>query len=86
MSKTLTGETLRNLYQDVEDRFGVTPDQLKGVQRSKKLVSARIYFIRAARQLGYSTPQIGKAINKDNTTVLYHLKNWSGYERTKKRE
>lgn len=54
---------------------GATVEQLKsGWRAPKQLVHARWAFMVACQRRGASTPQIGKRINRDHSTVLYGLR------------
>lgn len=53
--------------------FGVSVVALQGPGRSKPLPSIRQEFCRRAVHLGYSTTKIGKALNRDHTSILYLL-------------
>lgn len=66
---------LSEIREITADVFGVSPDDLKGYPRTSKLVTARRAFIKIARdQKKFSLPQIGRAIKRDHTTVLHHLR------------
>lgn len=50
---------------------GCTLEQMLGPQREH--VPARYQAMRRAYEAGYSTTQIGRALNRDHTTVLYAI-------------
>lgn len=52
---------------------GLTMPQLKSANRSRRLVEARRRIARYLRQHGWSTPEIGRFIDRDHTTILYLL-------------
>ncbi len=55
--------------------FGVKADDLKGKARHKQIVGPRqvaMYLLREDGQL--STPEVGRLLNRDHTTVLHGLK------------
>jgi chromosomal replication initiator protein len=55
--------------------YGVNPDELKGKSRHKQIVVPRqiaMYLVREDAHL--STPDIGRLLNRDHTTVLHALK------------
>lgn len=53
--------------------FGVSEAALRGPGRMRFLVLARREFCLRATVLGYSSTEIGRAINRDHTTVLHLL-------------
>ncbi len=66
--------TLRDTLKDVAREFNVTVEALRGPRRDRPYPQIRAEFIYRARQMQrYSTTQIGMAINRDHTTVLYWL-------------
>ena len=55
--------------------YGVNADELKGKSRQKQIVGPRqiaMYLMREDAHL--STPEIGRVLNRDHTTVLHALK------------
>jgi chromosomal replication initiator protein len=55
--------------------YGVNPDELKGKSRHKQIVGPRqigMYLLREDAHL--SSPDIGRLLNRDHTTVLHALK------------
>jgi len=64
---------LAHILRDVAEEFGATIEQLRGPQR--RFVPARKEFCRRAWEFGrWSSAQIGRAINKDHSVVLRHVK------------
>ena len=68
-----TPSSLETLIASVAQKHGFSAEQLKGPRRPQELVDARWEFIREARAKGHSMPQIGRAINRDHTTVKHAL-------------
>lgn len=67
--------TLADIRDITEDVFGIDHGALKGYSRERHLVRGRRAFIQVAREQGtFSLPQIGKAIKRDHTTVMFHLR------------
>ncbi|MDR1617928.1 MAG: chromosomal replication initiator protein DnaA [Treponema sp.] len=60
----------------VSENFSLTPGDLKGKKRTKKIVSARQLAMYLARDIGgYSTNEIGQDFGgRDHTTVMYSCK------------
>jgi hypothetical protein len=48
--------------------------QLRSEARSKPFVNFRKSFASDARRLGYSLPAIGRALNRDHTTIIYAIR------------
>ena len=49
---------------------GVSVAELRGASREARVVRVRFAVVWAARGLGASTPQIGRALNRDHTTAV----------------
>jgi chromosomal replication initiation ATPase DnaA len=49
-------------------------EDLRGPSRKPEVVEARRLAIRFLRRHGFSFPQIGRYLNRDNSTVQYHVK------------
>lgn len=65
-------DSLRRIMLEVCLSYRVIPNELVGKKRNKVLVLARSEFVKRARnETDASFPRIGKAINKDHTTVIY---------------
>lgn len=66
---TLRGEALIR----VANMFGVTPGAMKGETRHAPVVAAHKYFMREMHEAGLSSGTIGRLLNRDGSTVRYHL-------------
>ena len=68
--------TLDDLLFEVANRFGVSPDDVKGKCRDTDIIIARHVYCALAWTVfpNYSVVTIGKLINKDHATVLFALK------------
>jgi hypothetical protein len=65
-------DLLRQILLEVCLAYRVIPNELVGKKRNKVLVLARAEFIKRARtETNASFPRIGRAINKDHTTVIH---------------
>jgi chromosomal replication initiation ATPase DnaA len=53
--------------------YGVTPDHLTGPDRTRGIAQARQAAFSAAHQEGHSIAAIGRAFNRDHTTVMHGL-------------
>jgi Bacterial dnaA protein helix-turn-helix len=53
--------------------FGVKPSQLLSSDRSQKMVAFRARVATELRAFGFSLPEIGRALNRHHTSVLYLL-------------
>jgi chromosomal replication initiation ATPase DnaA len=58
----------------VARRHGMSIDVLRGKSRSAPLVRIRQLAMSEARDAGYSLPEIGRALNRDHTTVLHGIR------------
>lgn len=63
---------LSDILQSVSAKYGATPDQLKGPQRCFAM-ARREFCVRASNVGKWSVTQIARALNKDHTTVCYHI-------------
>lgn len=72
-ASTTTHTQLAHIMQGVAEEFGATIEQMRGPQR--RFVPARKEFCRRAWEFGrWSSVQIGRALNRDHTVVLHHVK------------
>ena len=62
------------LMPQICKKFGITPEQLRGYSREKKFVEARKRFIWLAYKRGWSSTQTGRVLNRDHSSILYHIK------------
>jgi hypothetical protein len=63
---------LKQIMLEVCLAYRVIPNELVGKKRNKVLVLARAEFVKRARnETDASFPRIGRAINKDHTTVIH---------------
>jgi chromosomal replication initiation ATPase DnaA len=65
---------LHALVEDAAREAGCTVAQMLGYQRNQGAKFARWRAMRRAHEDGYSLPQIGRAFNRDHTTVIYGLR------------
>ena len=56
------------------NRLGYTSQQICGARRTKELVNARFVIARQYADQGHSLSQIGRAMNRDHTSILSLLK------------
>ena len=69
------GATPSSILLAVARYFGVTADDLKGKARNKEIVVPRhiaMYLLREDAHL--STPEVGRLLNRDHTTVLHGMR------------
>lgn len=65
-------DLLKKILLEVCLAYRVIPNELVGKKRNKVLILARAEFIKRARtETDASFPRIGKALNKDHTTVIH---------------
>jgi hypothetical protein len=65
------GPPRRALAGRICQKHQLTMEQLRGTSRTAPLTFARFEFYYQAFLLGKSSPEIGRFINRDHTTVLY---------------
>ncbi|MGE5500595.1 MAG: helix-turn-helix domain-containing protein [Ignavibacteriales bacterium] len=69
--------SLRDIIREVAEDHGLTPEDITGRSRCRKIAHARQDAMWRARQVKwasgaprYSAPMIGRALNRDHSTVL----------------
>lgn len=65
----------RQIIREVATCYGVSPELLVSKCRVHRLLPARIEIAKLLRARGYSTPQIGRIMNRDHTTIVFYLGN-----------
>ena len=55
----------------VAAKYGITPEEVVGGGSRRELVRARKEIAQECRTLGYSYPQIGAALKKHHSTIIY---------------
>jgi hypothetical protein len=64
----------RQVLREVAAQNGLHPLQIVGSVCTMRFVRARVEVARRlAAERGYSTPQIGRILNKDHTTIVFYL-------------
>ena len=63
----------RAIIREVAATCAVTPGNIFTRCRTRAAVHARIEIAKRLRDRGYSTPQIGRVLNRDHTTIVYYL-------------
>ncbi len=67
---TLARYTGREIIDRVAKLHDVDPDDLTGPSRMPCLCAARREVMRELRAKGWSTPRIGRLLNRDHSTVV----------------
>lgn len=67
-------EAIDQIFKAIDRETGVTREQITGKSRLQQIVYARAIAAWFLRQSGLSYPQIGKVINRQHCTVIYHLR------------
>lgn len=66
-----TAAIVRRIVQEVGEKHGLTREQLCGEGRAKHLAWARHeMFWRLRRETTWSLPRLGRALNRDHTSLL----------------
>lgn len=68
--------TETEIFYTVERETGIDQRFIKSTSRNKDIVRARAMFCEIARSRGFSYPEIGRAINRDHSTVMYLVKEY----------
>lgn len=63
----------REIIRAVAARHKLQPHDILGPDRFGHFVEARRETMIRLREAGYSYPQIGKFLNRDHTTVVFHV-------------
>jgi chromosomal replication initiation ATPase DnaA len=71
-----------SIIPHVCNKHGITPDELTGPRRYPHLVKARREVIRHMRARDYSLPRIARALHRDHTTILHHMRAMGLQEKT----
>ena len=58
---------------DIAEPHGYTVEDILGKSRMKHLVSVRRLCVLMLRGRGYSTPEIGRLMNRDHSTIVHAL-------------
>ena len=66
--------TIRAIIRDASVLTGIPVPDIIGHKRTKEFVRVRQAVMWEARRQGYSLPQIGRALNRDHTTVIHGLR------------
>ena len=59
-------------------------DKVKGEYQGERLVKARAIFSYIGREKGFPCKELGRAINRDHASVLYHAKRYKDVLDTEK--
>lgn len=72
--------TLSERFADLLERHGVTWRELTGASQAKTLIRPRLEVYRALFADGWSASAIGKACNRDHTSILYYIRKWGQHD------
>jgi chromosomal replication initiation ATPase DnaA len=65
---------ISDIIREVCEKRGISKKELLSKRRYRYLALARREISQRAYRWDYSLEQIGRAINRDHTTVLHHLR------------
>ena len=65
---------LTAIIEQVASEYEVEPDDLGGPSKLGLFVRPRHEVMRRARESGFSLSEIGRALNRDHTTVMHGIK------------
>lgn len=66
--------TGRQIIARIAKLHDVDPEDIVGPSRTPELCEARFCIMRELRTKGWSTPRIGRLLNRDHSTVLHGLR------------
>ena len=66
--------SIRQIVRDVAAAYGVTPGEILGPNRQRRLVVPRQEAMRRASAAGKTLTQIGKVMGRDHTTIRHGIK------------
>jgi len=79
-------EELKELYRIVEERMGISEEQIKSNIKPTEIVDARrVVAIVLSKNTGMNLEKIGHAIGRDHSTVCHYKKTTDGLIETDKR-
>jgi len=77
---------MTELYEVIENRLGISKDQILGKSRYRPIVDARMVLVYILRTYNKETLQsIGKIIDRDHSAVINLIKRFDDYTTTDKR-
>lgn len=71
---SLTRYTGREIIARIAKLHDVEPDDITGPSRASEICEARFCVMRELRAKGWSTPRIGRLLNRDHTTIVHGLR------------
>jgi chromosomal replication initiation ATPase DnaA len=77
-------QTFAQLAARVANRHGIAVRLMLSPQRYKHLVAARAELYAGLRAMGWSYPDIGRACDRDHTSIMYALGACANKERRRK--
>lgn len=66
-------DTLKEVLDKINVPYSYLPI-LKGIRRTRELVKIRVLLSKELHDKGYTYSQIGRVLNKDNTTIGYYVR------------
>lgn len=69
-SMALRDEVVGKMFSIVLQNEGISSREILAEIREQPVVEVRLAMYLALRKMGFSTPQIGRRLNRDHTTVI----------------
>lgn len=73
---SLTREQIVDMCADITTRHGVTWKDVTGSGQAAHYIRPRLEIYRRLLDLGWSYSAIGRACNRDHTTIIYYIEKW----------
>lgn len=68
-------EQIEKIIREVAEKHELPVERLLGRQRSGELIPARVEIaVRLRNELKMSYPQIGRAMGRDHSSIMYYIK------------
>ena len=65
---------IHEIINDCAEKHGLSANEITGVNRFSEIVEARWDVIIKARKFGHTKSAIGRALNRDHTTIIHACK------------
>lgn len=74
--RDLSKPSKAQILEEVCRRHGVAPERIKGRERNKDIARIRIEASGLMLAAGHGYSAIGRFLNRDHATIIYHERAW----------